>query len=253
MPELRRLDPQREVVMPKRPSVGRGLFYTRDFGGQHEITPGEYVRWAQGTAARLAVAFAGTSEQIEAMIREGRFQDGDVFLDCGAKGNQLQRPGLDALFRIALTDHTVTHIFIPRRDRFARPDDPIDAMKMEDTLREAGLTLVLMDKTLPPLTRGQRDLGETIVTMMDYDRAGKDRRDLAQKMIYAQLNLAKAGFSTGGRPPFGFDRWLVKADRTPVPEVNRPLGERIGDVGAIGALVTTETRDAGGHGWLPET
>jgi hypothetical protein len=48
--------------------------------------------------------------------------------------------------------------------------------------------------------------------MIDYDRAGKDRRDLAQKMIYAQLNLAKAGFSTGGRPPFGFRRWLVKAD-----------------------------------------
>lgn len=29
--------------MVKRPTCGRGLFYTRDSGGKHETTPGEYV------------------------------------------------------------------------------------------------------------------------------------------------------------------------------------------------------------------
>jgi hypothetical protein len=153
------------------------------------------------------------------MIRDGRSQEGDLFLDYGVKGNQLQRPALDALFRLARSDRDISHIFIPRRDRFARPDDPLDAMKMEASLREAGLTLVFMDKTLPPLPRGQRDLGEAIVAMIDYDRASQERRDLAQKILYAQLNLAKAGFSTGGRPPFGFRRWLVQADGTPVREL----------------------------------
>jgi hypothetical protein len=153
------------------------------------------------------------------MILGGRSEDGDLFLDYGIKGNLLQRPGLDALFRVALTDASVTHIFIPRRDRFARPDDPLDAVRMETTLRESGLTLVFMDKVLPPLSRGRRDLGESIVAMIDYDQAGKERRDLAQKIIFAQLNLAKAGFSTGGRPPFGFRRWLVRADGIPVREL----------------------------------
>ena len=205
--------------MSKRPAAGRGLFYTRDSGGQHETTPGEYVGWAQRTATRLGVAFGGTPERIGAMIRESRSQDGDLFLDYGVKGNLLRRPGLDALFRAALTDPGVTHVFIPRRDRFARPDDPLDAMKMEARLREAGLTLVFMDKTLPPLPPGRRDLGESIVAMIDYDRADKDRRDLAEKMLFAQLNLARAGFSTGGRPPFGFRRWLVRADGTAVREL----------------------------------
>jgi hypothetical protein len=205
--------------MPKRPTTGRGLFYTRDSGGEHETTPGEYVLWAQRTAARLGVSFAGTPERIEAMIREGRSQEGDLFQDYGVKGNQLQRPGLDALFRLALTDLDVSHVFIPRRDRFARPDDPLDAMKMEATLREAGLTLVFMDKILTPRPRGRRDLGESIVAMIDYDRAGQERRDLAQKMIYAQLNLAKAGYSTGGRPPFGYRRWLVQSDGAPVQQL----------------------------------
>lgn len=205
--------------LSQRPSPGRGLFYTRDSGGEHETTPGEYVRWAQRQATALGVRFTGTPEQIEVMIHQGRAQQGDLFLDYGIKGNQLQRPGLDALFRLARTDLDISHVFIPRRDRFARPDDPLDAMKMEASLREAGLTLVFMDKTLPPLPRGQRDLGEAIVAMIDYDRASQERRDLAQKILYAQLNLAQAGFSTGGRPPFGFRRWLVQNDGTTVRQL----------------------------------
>jgi hypothetical protein len=172
-----------------------------------------------GTFFGLGVRFTGTPQQIESMIRDGRSQEGDLFLNYGVKGNQLQRPVPDALFRIARSDRDITHIFIPRRDRFARPDDPLDAMKMEASLREAGLTMVFMDKTLPSLPRGQRDLGEAIAAMIDYDRASKERRDLAQKILSAQLNLAKAGFSTGGRPPFGFRRWLVQADGTPVREL----------------------------------
>jgi hypothetical protein len=211
--------------MTKREQTGRAVFYSRDSGGEHETTPGEYVRWGQRQATALGVSFGGTPEQIEAMIRDGRSQDGDLFLDYGVKGNQLQRPGLDALFRVALTDPGVTHILIQRRDRLARPDDPLDAMKMETTLREAGLALVFMNNHLPPSQRGKRDLGEAIVALVEYDNAGKQRTELAQKMIYAQLNLARMGFSTGGRPPFGFRRWLVQADGTPVRQLAD--GERV--------------------------
>ncbi len=137
--------------MTKRPTAGRGLFYTRDSGGEHETTPSEYVRWGRRAAAQLGVAFTGAPERIEAMIREGLSQEGDLFLDYGVKGNQLQRPGLDALFQLAQADPAVSHVFIPRRDRLARPDDPLDGMNMEAELRGAGLTLVFMDKTLPPL------------------------------------------------------------------------------------------------------
>jgi hypothetical protein len=192
--------------------VGRGLFYTRESGGEHETTPGEYVRWARDKAAALGVAFSCTPEQIDAMIRDRRSRDGDLFLDYCVKGHKLQRPGLDALFDVALSDLALTHVFIVRRDRLARPDDPFDGIRLEARLREAGLTLVFMDRLLPQQRRGRRDLSETIVAMVDYDRAGKERRDLAQKLIYAQINLARNGYSTGGRPPFGFRRWLVRVD-----------------------------------------
>ncbi len=208
--------------MGKRSALGRALFYTRDSLGKSETTPSEYVLWARRACAQHGVPFAGTPERIEAMIRSGRSQDGDLFLDHGVTGNQLSRAGLDALIRTALTDPGVSHVLIPRRDRFARPDDPLDAMKMENLLREAGLTLVFMDRVVPPLERGRRrDVGELIVAMLDYNHAGEFRRELAQKMIYAQTALAKAGFSVGGRPPFGFRRWLARDDGAPV----RPLVE----------------------------
>ncbi len=78
-----------------------------------------------------------------------------------------------------------------------------------------------MDKTVPPLPLGVRqDVGEMIVALVDYDQAGQFRHDLGQKMIYAQIALAKAGFTTGGRAPFAFDRWLVNGEGTRVRKLD---------------------------------
>jgi DNA invertase Pin-like site-specific DNA recombinase len=194
----------------------RGLFYTRDSGGEHENTPGGYVGWAQHAAREHGVRFAGTPEQIERMIRTGVWREGDVFLDYCVKGNLLTRRALDALIQTAEADRTVSHVFFPSRDRLARPDDPFDGVQIEDGLRQRGITLVFMSRVLRPLGHGRRDMGEMILSLIDYDKAGQERRDLAQKMLYAQLKLARGGYSTGGRAPYGFCRWQVREDGTPV-------------------------------------
>jgi DNA invertase Pin-like site-specific DNA recombinase len=184
------------------------------------MSPAQYVGWAKRTAEELNLSFDGTPERISTMIRSGQFAHGDLFLDYDVKGNLLSRNGLNALIKEALDDPLATHVLIPRRDRLARPDDPLDGIKLENVLRLAGKTIVYMDRTLPPLKKGGRaDVSEIIMGVLDFDRAEKDRRDLAQKIIYAQLQLAKLGFSTGGRPPYGFRRWLVKDDSTRVREL----------------------------------
>ena len=48
---------------------------------------------------------------------------------------------------------------------------------------------------------------------------------MARKIIEAQVALARRGYSTGGRPPHGFDRWLVKDDGTKVRKLED--GERV--------------------------
>jgi len=196
---------------------GRGLFYHRDSGGKAEMTPAQYVEWAQREAEKLGLQFQGTPEQIVAMIRGERSVDGDLFLDYDVKGSLLSRKALNALINEAVSDPNVTHVFIPRRDRLARPDDPIDGIKLENGLRTAGKAIVYMDRSLQPLRKGGKaDIAELITALFDYDQAENYRRDLAQKIIYAQIRLARLGFSTGGRPPYGFRRWLALEDGTPV-------------------------------------
>ncbi|MFO0812985.1 MAG: recombinase family protein [Gemmatales bacterium] len=62
---------------------------------------------------------------------------------------------------------------------------------------------------------------------MDYDNGGRERTELAEKIIFAQISLAKRGFSTGGRPPYGFQRWLVNEEGKRVREHPLLDGERV--------------------------
>ena len=55
---------QSSVADVLRPERGRGLFYTRDSGGKHEMTPGQYVLWARRQAELDGVAFAGHARRV---------------------------------------------------------------------------------------------------------------------------------------------------------------------------------------------
>jgi hypothetical protein len=97
------------------------------------------------------------------------------------------------------------------------------ATLLEGTLRKSGVTLVFIDRVCAARPKGKRaDVLELLQAVVDYDRSGQDRRDLAQKILFAHIRHAREGFSTGGRPAYGFRRWLVKADGTLI----RDLQER---------------------------
>ena len=137
--------------MTKRHELGSGLFYHRDSEGHSDLAPPQYVDWARGEASKLGVAFSGTADAMRSMIARGKSVEGDLYVDYGISGNQLKRLGFDAFRSRATSDPTVSHLFVSKRDRFARPDNPLDAMLIEYELRSAGLTIVLMGgRILPP-------------------------------------------------------------------------------------------------------
>lgn len=204
----------------QRSERGRAVFLLRDSGGEHEMTPGKYVEWAQRVSKSLDLKFSGTPKEIKRMMLERVSVSGDLFLDYCVKGDQLSRPALDACRDEIRRDLNISHLLIPRRDRFARPDDAFDGVRMEKELRLLGVTLVFMNLTLGPLKRGQRqDVGEAMASYIDYHKSGEFLDEHAEKMIYAHLELTSEGFSSGGVPPFGFQRYLVRNDGT----VIRPL------------------------------
>jgi hypothetical protein len=207
----------------KRTAKGIGLFYTRDSEGRSDLAPPQYVEWARGEAARLGVGFGGTPEAMQAMIARGVSAEGDLFVDYGVSGNLMSRPGFDAFRGRALSDRNVSHLFVPRRDRIARPDNPLDAVGVELELRRAGLTLVFMNSPPKgPVSLGERiELADLLTGLIDYDNSGKFRRDLAEKLIHAKIRLAKEGFSIGGDPLYGFRRWLVGPDGAHRRELER--------------------------------
>src|SRR5690606_130462 len=146
-----------------------------------------------------------------ALIRDGRCVTGDLYMDDRVQGHIFDRPGLNALLERIETDKTVAWVMIPRRDRLGRPNNPLDALKLELDIREKGVGLKFMDREVKPIARGARlDIGEAIVAAVDYEASGKERRTLASKVLSAQLQLARCGYSTGGRAPYGFRRWLVR-------------------------------------------
>ena len=198
----------------------RGVFYSRDSGGKHETTPGEYVRWASKEANKYNLKFSGSASQIDRMIRKGLPFDGDIYFDYGVSGNQISRPALNQLFVDAISDPSITHLFIPKRNRLARPDDALDGVELENKISAAGITIVYQSNVVQARPRWKRrDLGDLLCAVAEFDQTGKFRLELGKAMIYSQIELTKGGYSAGGRAPYGFRRHLAKLDGTVIREL----------------------------------
>ena len=211
----------RDLPLRKRSTKGRALFYTRDSGGKAEMTPPQYVKWAIQKAVETGLEFSGTSEQIEKMIRRNIPAEGDIFQDQDVAGNVLDRPGLNALLREIENDPNVSHVFIPRPDRLARPNEIMEGVELETRFRQKlGVTLVFMERTGPPIPRGKKlQFADLIVSASDYEQAERFRGELAMKTLNAQLALARRGYSAGGRASYGLSRWLISDDGTLIREL----------------------------------
>lgn len=148
-----------------------------------------------------------------------------IYLDDALSGDDLERPGLKALVADYHRHQDRSHLFTFKRDRLGRPDSPLDMMVVEEGLRRAGITIVRSDGVSQPLITGEENLGELVMMLFEYQRAGQFLRDLSEQMIRTQLQLAGKGRWTGGNAPYGFVRVLVNAQGEILEEL--PRGKRV--------------------------
>ncbi len=217
---------RRSRVTRKR-HVGRGVMYGRrsqsksrqenSFAYQVEVA----VRRAHDVGVPLAVDAALVAEA----ERTGACNIGDLYVDDGVSGSELNRPGLDKLLADLRADRTISHVFVHKRDRLARPQRTTDGARLEEEILELGLTIVFENEIVEPRRPGEDDTVEVVTRDIEYSRSGRYSYELSDRVLKTAKVIAREGYRLGGPAPYGFVRVLVDAAGKEVEEL--PPGKKV--------------------------
>ena len=207
----------------------RGIVYIRRSSSRQELSLAAQLEWAIREADEREVPLDAELCDIARMQNSRLSVSKSIYLDDSISGADLNRPGFLALLRGVEADISISHVFINRRDRFARPEEAAEMLVREKRLRQCGVTIVFCDKVAGPLERGQLNMAEDLAVLFEYHQSGEFLVTLAERVIAAQRTLALGGYWTGGDPPFGFVRVLVDANGNELEELLK--GRRVRQAG----------------------
>ena len=194
--------------MKSRPK-NRALMYDRRSDDGQESSLKQQFDWAKATSLAIGVPFRGTYADIEEMQRKRLHHLHDIYLDDAISGGDLTRPGLRMILNDAVTDTTVSHLLVFKRDRLGRPQDLLEMMQIERALISSGVTLVTHDRIYTPEDLKANEMTYLISGLIEYQEHGKFSPRLGDRIVFVQQSMAARGLSTGGRAPYGFGRALV--------------------------------------------
>ncbi len=204
--------------MPAR-NKNRGKALLRRSTNRQEKSLEEQLSWAIHQAAAMDVPLDASMADLQHMTAHKLHHYKDLYVDDAITGSDLNRRGLVAVQRDALADKKTSHLFIYLPDRFARPEEPLEAALMEIKLRKAGLTIVFSNRTALPRQKGVNYFADNVQLLYQYTEAGEFLNHLAQRVIEGHIKAAEAGCRTGGRAPYGHARVLVDAHDSIVQEL----------------------------------
>jgi DNA invertase Pin-like site-specific DNA recombinase/plasmid stabilization system protein ParE len=185
--------------------------YLRRSTSAQESSLETQLQWAIDAARRHGIPLRASLDDLQYMQLHRLSCYKDIYLDDATSGSKTKRPAFDAMIAEVRGDSSISHLFVFKRDRFGRPKDPVDMMVIERDLRLMGVTLVMSDVVIDPSTTGQSALGQTAMSLFGYHESGEFSRKLSERIVLVQAQRAAEGYSTGGRPPYGFGRFLCEA------------------------------------------
>jgi hypothetical protein len=198
-----------------------GLSYHRRSTGKQEISLPSQVEWAVEAARQHGVPLDASLADLAHMQARGMHRYKAIRLDDGITGADLNRPGFRALIDDVLGDKSISHVFIYKRDRFARPADAMAASQLEKQLLTAGVTIVFSDAVSAPIAYGEQAILRDIELLLAYYQGGEELRKHAERVLGFQRVLAQGGYRTGGNAPYGFGRVLVDGSGAVLEELPR--------------------------------
>lgn len=151
-----------------------------------------------------------------------------VFEDNGVSGSVLDRPGLRALLTHVEAHRAGGVVVMWRRNRLARPDDPLDGLNIERRITKAGWAIHYL--------QGANLTGDTLVDgilgQVDFFQAGQYLQTLSVETLRGQAGRAAEGGMMCGRAPYGMVRVCVSAagarrEIARVEKYRRAPGDRV--------------------------
>ena len=97
--------------MKSRPKY-RALMYERRSDDSQEASFKQQFDWAKAKSEIVGVPFRGTYADIEEMQRRRLHHSLDLYIDDAISGGDLSRPGLRKFLQDAITDKTVSHVYV---------------------------------------------------------------------------------------------------------------------------------------------
>ena len=221
---------RRGRVTRKRP-VGRGVMYGRRSQNKRkqENSFAYQVDVAMKRARDVNVPLAVDAALVAEAERTGACNIGDLYLDDGVSGSELSRPGLDKLLADLKADRTISHVFIHKRDRLARPHRTSEGSDLEEQILDLGVTIVFENEIVEPKRPGEDDTVEVVTRNIEYSRSGRYSYELSDRVLKTAKVIAGDGYRLGGPAPYGFVRILVDANGKEIEEL--PPGKKVDQPG----------------------
>ena len=239
---------RRGRVTRKRP-VGRGVMYGRRSQNKRkqENSFAYQVDVAMKRARDVNVPLAVNPTLVAEAERTGACNIGDLYLDDGVSGSELSRPGLDKLLAELKADRTISHVFIHKRDRLARPHRTSEGSDLEEQILDLGVTIVFENEIVEPRRPGEDDTVEVVTRNIEYSRSGRYSYELSDRVLKTAKVIAADGYRLGGPAPYGF----VPSSSMPTAKRSRSCrrGRKwISRAAACGSSPSTGKRSACGSG-----
>ena len=196
-----------------------GRVYLRRSSSGQESSLSTQLQWAIDKAKSLGVPLSATLVDLEYMQRHRLVAYRGIYLDDAVSGGKTRRRGFDAMLEGLRNDKKISHLFVFKRDRLARPRDPVDGMVLERDLRTWGVRVEMSDGVLDPGEHGAVALGQKAMSLFGYFESGEFSKKLSERIVLVQVSNASRGYSAGGRPPYGFGRFLINVSGGVVEEL----------------------------------
>lgn len=187
-----------------------GVHYGRCSSDKQETSLDQQAAWAIRTARSMGVQMSIDGEQLRAAMEVGHVESGDAYFDDAVEGSRMHRAGLRACLDRVLRDSRITHVFIWKRNRLSRSSHTDEAARFENELLRAGKTIVFSDGVVAPDVARRSPRNHIMQQAADYASSAQYLPDLSTDVIRGQSSKAKLGYWQGGRPPYGFRRYVVR-------------------------------------------